>query len=318
MDKIITKPALRVKVTGACNRTCNFCNEEGDMRRILSMPPNAELFDCIGGLVSALQLKRVMLTGGEPTIHPDLLSVVRGINCPDISVTTNGITVLSVEEWRALKEAGLNKVIISVHDATPQSFLQLETRPRQFGWAVQSLEAQKINMATASAAGLHVRVNTVAYGSQEQVFQVMDSLEELQRRYGFELRLLNDLANVEKSRNVIYDVCRIMEATEVTSERRAGSSSSVVRWETKSGFRFSTKMSFRYFFDPICSGCSIKSACHEGFYGVRLERRLAEYWVRLCIYKHSPDVLMPWRQFLDSAMAEEYKNLCAQEQLDKI
>ena len=35
----ITLPALRVKVSGACNRSCNFCHEEGDMKTILPVVP---------------------------------------------------------------------------------------------------------------------------------------------------------------------------------------------------------------------------------------------------------------------------------------
>ena len=66
-----------------------------------------------------------MLTGGEPTIHPDLHRIVNGINVQSISITTNGIRPLSVDEWARLYDEGLRKVIVSIHDATPQSFIQL-------------------------------------------------------------------------------------------------------------------------------------------------------------------------------------------------
>lgn len=313
MNQQITKPALRLKMTGVCNRTCSFCNEEGDMRTIGSVQPDATLFDCVHGLMAALGISSVMLTGGEPTIHPDLQRIVEGIKATDISITTNGIRPMSKSEWSALHQAGLRKLIVSIHDASPQSLIQLETRARQFGWAVRALDAQRQNLATASEAGLNVRVNTVAYGSYEQVRLVLDTLSDLRREHQFGIRLLNDLANIEKSQRIIQDVCLALGAKEIGQERRAGSSNSTVTWETETGFQFSTKMAYRYFFDPVCAGCAIKQQCHEGFYGVRVERRGTDYWVRLCLYKQTPDVLMPWRSFVSSDLAKRLKDQCLDE-----
>lgn len=316
MTQIISEPALRIKMTGVCNRTCSFCNEEGDMRTIGAIEPSKVFFDCVASILSTLEIKRVMLTGGEPTIHPHLFDIVQGIEASEISITTNGIRPVSVDEWIKLRAAGLHKVIVSIHDASPESFVQLETRQRNIGWAVRSLESQKSNLISASQAGLNVRVNTVAYGSREQLSEVLFTLRDLQQTNQFDIRILNDLANIKQSQQVIQDVCQSLDAKVIKEVRRAGSSNAVVLWETPSGFHFTTKMAYRYFFDPICNGCSIKEQCYEGFYGIRLERKQSEYWVRLCIYKHSSDVLMPWDKFLQSDLADKYKTLCEQEQTD--
>jgi molybdenum cofactor biosynthesis enzyme MoaA len=63
MKQFITIPSLRVKITGICNRSCNFCNEEGDMRTIKSVEPNKKFFECINTLAKILAIKRVMITG---------------------------------------------------------------------------------------------------------------------------------------------------------------------------------------------------------------------------------------------------------------
>ena len=314
MKKIITKPALRIKITGACNRTCSFCNEEGDMHSIRQIEPDEVFFDCIHSLTETLGIERVMLTGGEPTIHPDLSKIVKGINVPEISITSNGIRPLDIGEWIKLRDAGLRKVIISIHDETPQSFIQLETRKRDFSWAVRALESQKNNLITASLAGLKVRVNVVAYSSQEQVLRVLNGLEDLQQKHMFDIRLLNDLANIEKSQQIIRNLCQSLGAKTIKEIRRAGSSNSTTVWKTDSGFSFSTKMAYRYFFGPICTKCLVKEDCYEGFYGIRIERRMSDYWVRLCIYKHSSEVLMPWNIFLKSDLSQEFKKLCKREQ----
>jgi hypothetical protein len=144
---------------------------------------------------------------------------------------------------------------------------------------------------------------------------VLEYLEDLQKGHKFNIRLLNDLANIEKSQQIIRDVCQALGARAINEERRIGSSNVSVLWESKSGFRFSTKMSYLYFFEPTCAGCPLRPVCHEGFYGIRLERRGSDYWVRLCIYKQSPDVLMPWGVFLESELPEQFRKLCEQEQL---
>lgn len=315
MKQVIGKAALRIKVTGLCNRTCNFCNEEGDMRTIEPVIPDKAFFECIRAIACTLGIDRAMLTGGEPTIHPCLHEIVQGIKLSDISITTNGVHAFSVEKWRALRDLGLRKLIVSIHDATPQAFIRLETRQRGFAWAMRALESQKHNLVTASQAGLQVRVNTVAYHSREQVHQVLNALGILQQQYGFEIRMLNDLTNVEKSQQIIRGVCQELGATAIGEERRAGSSNVTVRLATETGSRFSTKTAYRYFFDSICTGCTLKDQCHEGFYGVRIEKRASDYWVRLCLYKDTPDVLMPWKSFLRSGLAEQLKGLHEQERL---
>ncbi len=314
MKQAIIEPALRIKLTGVCNRTCSFCHEEGDMRGIGAVVPNEDFFECVETLVNSLELRRVMLTGGEPTLHQNLLKIVRRITCPDISMTTNGIRYLDIQRWIALREAGLRKVIVSIHDVMPQDLIQLETRKRKFGWAQQALKAQKMNLVSASQAGLNVRVNTVVYSSQEHTVGVLNALAVFQVEHGFEIRLLNDLSNIELSQMAISHICETLQAEEVGVSRRAGSSNSVTAWRAGSGFEFSTKTSYRYFFDPVCRSCPIQAQCHEGFYGIRLERRDDDYWVRLCMYKHTPDVLMPWRNFLSSSLAQEFVELCKSEQ----
>jgi len=317
VEGTIAKPALRIKVTGLCNRSCGFCNEEGDMCSIGDVIPDGAFTECVQCLVESLGLGRVMLTGGEPMIHPNLKEIVRSIDCPDISVTSNGVRAFSVGDWTELKELGLRMAVISIHCATPESFLQLETQEHSNDWATKALEAQKSNLVAASQSGLRVRVNTVAYQSVDQTMGVLNWLSDLQMIHQFEIRLLNDLSDIEHSQLVITKVCQQLHAEVIGLERRAGSSNASTKWRSASGFLFSTKTSIRYFFEPVCGECLNRENCHEGFYGLRLERRQSSYWVRLCIYKHSSEVLMPWRDFLCSDASKLLKELCDKERVKK-
>lgn len=315
MKEVITQPALRIKVTGICNRSCFFCHEEGDMKTIGAVEADENFFVCVGEIQKYFHLRKVMLTGGEPTIHPQLDKIVGGIDSEEISITSNGIQHLDTSHWKRLKNLGLRRVIFSIHDVVPQTFLELETRNHQFDWAVRALDSQRRNVISASEAGLEVRINTVVYNSASQALNVLNVFEDLQREHGFDIRLLNDLSNVDQSQSNIKEICQTLDAKEIGSSRRAGSSNATMKWQSYSGMKFSTKMAIRYFFSPLCGECKIKAQCHEGFYGIRLERRNDDYWVRLCIYKQGEDVLMPWQEFLKSDLAHHLKNQFTKEQI---
>lgn len=306
----IAPPALRLKITGACNRSCFFCHEEGDMRGILSVQPDRELVRCIDTLLEVLKIKKVMLTGGEPTLHSQLSEIVSVIKtAPEISITTNGTLLKSVEEWGNLRRCGLTQTIISINEVSPKAFLAAETRKRSLGWATTLLQNQIKNLANLHQAGLPTRVNVVAHGETKNVKQVFDFLQTLQTIYQFEIRLLNDLTNINQSQEAIFSIIAELKAKPINSYRRAGSSNVTQYYKTENGFEFSTKLSFHYFFEPICRGCIIREQgkCFEGFYGPRVELRQDGYYVRLCLYQQTPNVLMPYKKFISSVLTDELR-----------
>ena len=123
--------AIRLKITGKCNRSCSFCHQEGDMKWIEDVVVNEEFFNCIKTLSSVLDVSRIMITGGEPTLHPQLKEIISNVKAKEVSLTTNGIKLYNVEQWQKFKKAGLKKVAISINDVLPEKFLQLEIKNRQ-------------------------------------------------------------------------------------------------------------------------------------------------------------------------------------------
>lgn len=107
---------LRISVTDRCNFRCLYCMPEEGLQwlprsEILSYE---EIADVVAQL-APLGLKRLRLTGGEPTIRPELdklvamLRAVPGIE--DIALSTNGSRF--PEHAPRLKAAGLDRVNIS-------------------------------------------------------------------------------------------------------------------------------------------------------------------------------------------------------------
>lgn len=108
---------LRVSVTDRCNLRCIYCNPLGhahleERQGILSTDEIVRVV----GLCTQCGIRRVRLTGGEPLLREDIVSLVRRLagiaGVEDLSMTTNGVLL----ESRAieLKEAGLKRVNISL------------------------------------------------------------------------------------------------------------------------------------------------------------------------------------------------------------
>jgi cyclic pyranopterin phosphate synthase len=108
---------LRISVTDRCNFRCVYCMPETGMQwlpksDILSYE---EITDIVRQL-APLGLRRLRITGGEPTIRPQIHELVRMLRAvhgiTDIALSTNGVRLPATA--RLLRAAGLDRVNMSV------------------------------------------------------------------------------------------------------------------------------------------------------------------------------------------------------------
>src|SRR3954467_4679455 len=103
-------------VTDRCNLDCAYCTEYDNSR---AHPSIDDLKKWVRK-IRELGTMRIALVGGEPLTHPDIVELVR--YCRELgfatSLTTNGF-LLTREKVRALEEAGLQSMQISVDRMTP-------------------------------------------------------------------------------------------------------------------------------------------------------------------------------------------------------
>jgi len=106
-------------------------------------------------LFARLGVDKIRLTGGEPSIHPDLIPIVQGIRAAGItriSMTTNGLRLNDLAQ--PLKGAGLERVNVSVDTLDPERFHRV-TR-----WG--HLDKVLTGIAAAEVAGLTpLKINAV-------------------------------------------------------------------------------------------------------------------------------------------------------------
>lgn len=146
---------FEVSVTSACNLRCTHCSV---MPGRYSDPRDLSLEKITGVLHdgAAAGATRLDITGGEPTVRPDLEEIVRrartlGFN---VKLLSNG-TLLTPERLRSLHEAGLSVLAVSIDGSTRD--VHAATHTVSQGMFERSLTALK----EARKLGLLVKVNTV-------------------------------------------------------------------------------------------------------------------------------------------------------------
>ncbi|RNB56953.1 GTP 3',8-cyclase MoaA [Brevibacillus gelatini] len=152
---------LRISVTDRCNFRCRYCMPAEIFGSDFAFLPQHKLlsFEEIARLTSiftSLGVRKIRITGGEPLMRrdlPTLIQMIRKIdNVQDIAMTTNGS--LLVRHAQALKEAGLDRVTVSLDSLDNERFGMLNGR----GYPV---DAVLDGIRAAAEAGLGVKINMV-------------------------------------------------------------------------------------------------------------------------------------------------------------
>ena len=150
---------LRVSVTDRCDFRCVYCMSE-DMtflpkRDLLSL----EELDRICTAFVGQGVRKLRITGGEPLVRRDIMSLFRSLSrhlesgaLDELTVTTNGSQLARFAQ--DLAACGVRRVNVSIDTLDPGKFHQI-TRWGDLSKVMQGLDA-------AQAAGLRVKINTVA------------------------------------------------------------------------------------------------------------------------------------------------------------
>jgi GTP 3',8-cyclase len=149
---------LRVSVTDRCNYGCSYCIPDGGVEH--SDRADVLSFEEIVALVrvfASLGVRRVRLTGGEPTVRRDLVTLVRMLRdipgLDELALSTNGHRL--VELAAPLRAAGVDRVNVSLDSLDAERFRRI-TRRGDLGKVTAGIEA-------ARAAGFaSIKLNTVA------------------------------------------------------------------------------------------------------------------------------------------------------------
>ena len=140
---------LRISVTDRCNFRCVYCMPEQGLPWL----PKADIlsYEEITEIVrqlAPLGLRRLRITGGEPTIRPQLDTLVAQLRAvpgvEDIALSTNGVKL--PELGAKLRAAGLDRVNISADSLRPDRIAAIARRNLGFDPANAARAAQQAGL----------------------------------------------------------------------------------------------------------------------------------------------------------------------------
>lgn len=196
---------LRLSITDLCNYRCIYCMGKDGVKKkshddILSIE---ELTEIVRASYT-LGIRKVRLTGGEPLLRRGVLTLCENIKKIDrdieLCVTTNGS--LLYEMAKPLKEAGVDRINLSLDTLVPEKFAQI-TRTGKITDVINGLKA-------ATLAGFQgTKINVVLIGGLN-TDEITDFLEltkynDYSVRF-IELMPMNVCKSWDKSRFVSNDI----------------------------------------------------------------------------------------------------------------
>ncbi len=178
---------LRVSVTDRCDFRCVYC-----MAETMTFLPRAELLtleeiDRLASAFVAKGVRKLRLTGGEPLVRRNLMSLIRslsrhlGSGLDELTLTTNGSQLATHAE--ALAACGIARVNVSLDSLDAAKFRTI-TRRGDLAQVLGGIDA-------ADSAGLNIKINMLALRDVNE-----DEIEAVLRwahGRGFDLTLIETM-----------------------------------------------------------------------------------------------------------------------------
>ncbi len=164
---------LRVSVTDRCDFRCTYCMSEH-----MTFLPKKDLLtleelDRLCSAFVALGVEKLRITGGEPLVRRDIMTLFRAVSrhlgtgaLKELTLTTNGSQLAKCAD--DLAACGIRRINVSL-DTLDAAKFQAITRWGRLGPVLDGI-------AAAKAAGMRVKINTVALKgfNEDELFGLLD------------------------------------------------------------------------------------------------------------------------------------------------
>jgi MoaA/NifB/PqqE/SkfB family radical SAM enzyme len=159
-----TAPNVMLEVTDACNVSCRACyKKKGTSFKTLD-----EVEKDLNAGLALRPVHTVTISGGEPTLHPELFSIVKRVKSRGVHVflLTNGV-LIDDEYLERLRDSGLDSILFHV-DANQQ-------RPDLQGGPGHAVVVERLGtlVRMAAAHGLDVSISATLYEDGIQTLKEM-------------------------------------------------------------------------------------------------------------------------------------------------
>lgn len=160
-------------ITKACNFRCIHCYENAGKKAPDELT-TAQILEGIDKL-SNLGVASIAFSGGEPSIHPDIIEIIK--HAVDdgmyVSMATNGFKTGNPKRAKEFADAGLEFVQISLDGLNPETHDNFRRIPNSWNRAVQSIK-------NFHELGVFTEVSTtVTQENYDEIPEMIDFMREL-------------------------------------------------------------------------------------------------------------------------------------------
>ncbi len=179
---------LRFSVTDRCDLRCLYCMGEEVEFLPKSQALTLEEIERLAGAFIRLGVQKLRLTGGEPLVRRGIMGLIERLGglvaagaLRELTLTTNGTQLARHAE--ALYASGIRRINVSLDTLNPETFRRIT----RMGTLAPVLEG----IAAAKAAGLGVKINTVALKGINEAD--MESLVAWCGEHGLDMALIETM-----------------------------------------------------------------------------------------------------------------------------
>jgi cyclic pyranopterin phosphate synthase len=138
---------LRISITDRCNYRCVYCRTGTNGAAFAELP--LEDYLRMARVLVSLGITKIRLTGGEPLLRKGIVEFVRDLaklrtihgGKPEIALTTNGHLLTEIAQ--PLKDAGLDRVTVSMDAVDPDRFARITRVPNGFDSVLAGVRASR-------------------------------------------------------------------------------------------------------------------------------------------------------------------------------
>ncbi len=146
-----------LRINGHCNMSCAFCFVDRTV-------PDFEAETILGHIerMAARNPSHLVLSGGEPTLHPDLPRFIargRELGFRTIEIQSNGVRAADPAYAQTLTDAGLTKVTVSLHSIDPAHSDKITRLPGAFAKTLKSMHNFRARGVLTQVAHVITRSN---------------------------------------------------------------------------------------------------------------------------------------------------------------
>lgn len=292
--------SVRINITDKCPWNCWWCHNEGTGNRQNNIIKdvdffNDEFFKEFLNITNDLHINEIHLTGGEPSLHPDIDLIIKKLKQYGFKVKMTSMGT-SMNIFKKIVKTGIDSINFSLHAINDVDMIKTQI-DRSNSWIAKNHQKLLDVIKFTKESGVLVKINTVI-ADEDDYCRVLKVVKWAAVQ-NINVRILNEVNRNTYSINAIRKFFNTLNAVEIGRKYVKGSSTGTISYFIPKIGEIDFKVLVPNYLPTMCNNCIMKkqNLCGEYFYGIRIENLSGNYYARLCIHKTESNTYFPLTKF---------------------